>query len=74
MLRETSGASSVRSRCTIAIGTPTAEMKRQHDFIDLIRSNLAAELSISVTVKLAKKMTLERTEGKVKRVLDLRKF
>jgi phenylacetate-CoA ligase len=50
------------------------EMKKQNQLINLIKKNLASELGISVNVKLVEKKTLERTEGKAKRVIDLRKF
>ncbi|MBI4634580.1 MAG: phenylacetate--CoA ligase [Deltaproteobacteria bacterium] len=50
------------------------EMKKQNKLITLIKKNLASELGISVNVKLVEKKTLERTEGKAKRVIDLRKL
>jgi phenylacetate-CoA ligase len=50
------------------------EMKRQNELISLIKKRLASELGISVAVKLVEKKTLERSEGKAKRVLDLRKL
>ena len=50
------------------------EMKKQNELIALIKKELASELGISVNVKLVEKKTLERTEGKAKRVVDLRKF
>lgn len=50
------------------------EMKKQNQLVGLIRSRLASELGISVDVKLVEKQTLERAEGKAKRVIDKRKF
>lgn len=50
------------------------EMKRQNELIKLIKSRLASELGIGVEVKLVEKKTLERSEGKAKRIIDLRKF
>ncbi len=48
------------------------EMKKQHELIELIKRRLASELGISVEVKLVEKKTLERFEGKAKRVIDRR--
>ena len=50
------------------------EMKRQNELIKLIKSRLASELGIGVEIKLVEKKTLERSEGKAKRVVDLRKL
>ncbi|PKL52353.1 MAG: phenylacetate--CoA ligase [Nitrospira bacterium HGW-Nitrospira-1] len=50
------------------------EMKKQNKLIALIKKRLASELGIGVEVKLVEKKTLERTEGKAKRVIDLRKL
>ncbi|MGD0884839.1 MAG: phenylacetate--CoA ligase [Thermodesulfovibrionales bacterium] len=50
------------------------EMKRQNELIELIRRKLASELGISVDVKLVEKKTLDRSEGKAKRVIDMRKI
>lgn len=50
------------------------EMKKQAGLVDLIKKRLASELGISVNVKLVEKKTIERTEGKAKRVIDLRKL
>jgi len=50
------------------------EMKKQNELIALIRHRLASELGISVDVKLVEKKTLERSEGKAKRVIDKRKI
>jgi phenylacetate-CoA ligase len=48
------------------------EMKKQRELIDLITRRLTSELGISVEVKLVEKRTLERFEGKAKRVIDKR--
>jgi phenylacetate-CoA ligase len=50
------------------------EMKKQSELKETIKKRLASELGISVEVKLAEKKTLERFEGKAKRVIDNRKF
>ncbi|MBI5102113.1 MAG: phenylacetate--CoA ligase [Nitrospirae bacterium] len=50
------------------------EMRKQNELIKLIKSRLASELGIGVEVKLVEKKTLERSEGKAKRVVDLRKI
>jgi phenylacetate-CoA ligase len=50
------------------------EMKKQSMLKETIKKRLAAELGISVEVKLVEKQTLERFEGKAKRVIDNRKF
>lgn len=50
------------------------EMKRQKEFVDLIKDRLFAELGINVEVKLVEKRTLERFEGKAVRVIDKRKY
>ena len=50
------------------------EMKKQNEFVDLIKKRLASELGISVEVKLVERKTLERAEGKAKRVIDKRKL
>ncbi len=50
------------------------EMKRQSELIGLIKRRLASELGISVEVKLVEKKTIERIEGKAKRVIDNRKL
>jgi phenylacetate-CoA ligase len=50
------------------------EMKKQNELVDQIRRRLASELGISVNVKLVEKKSLERSEGKAKRVIDLRKI
>jgi len=50
------------------------EMKKQSQLKETIKKRLAGELGISVEVKLVEKKTLERFEGKAKRVIDNRKF
>lgn len=50
------------------------EMKKQSELVDLIKRRLSSELGISVNVKLVEKKTLERFEGKAKRVIDKRKL
>jgi phenylacetate-CoA ligase len=50
------------------------EMKQQTRLLEAIKRRLALELGISVDVKLVEKKTLERTEGKAKRVIDNRKL
>jgi len=50
------------------------EMKKQRQMVDHIKSRLASELGIGVAVKLVEEKTLERSEGKSKRVIDKRKL
>lgn len=50
------------------------EMKKQNELIATIRNRLASELGISVEVKLVEQKTLERSDGKAKRVIDKRKI
>ncbi len=50
------------------------QMKKQRELVELIKKRLFNELSISVEVKLVEKKTLERYEGKAKRVIDNRKL
>lgn len=50
------------------------EMKKQRTLIDEIKHRLASELGISVNVKLVEEKTLERFEGKGRRVIDNRKI
>jgi len=49
-------------------------MKKQNELIGLLKRRLTSELGIGVEVKLVEKKTLERSEGKAKRVIDLRKL
>ena len=46
------------------------EMKKQNELIGLVKRRL----SIGVEVKLVEKKELERSEGKAKSVIDLRKL
>jgi len=48
------------------------QVKKQKDFIERIKSRLASELGISVEVKPVEKRTLERSDGKVRKVVDKR--
>lgn len=50
------------------------EMKKQNELMDTIRRRLASELGIGVDVRLVEKKSIERSEGKAKRVIDLRKI
>ena len=50
------------------------EMKKQRMVIDRIKSRLSSELGVNVDVKLVEEKTLERSEGKAKRVIDRRKL
>ncbi len=49
-------------------------MSQQRELIDTIRKQLSSELGIGVAVKLVEEKTLERFEGKGKRVIDKRKL
>lgn len=48
------------------------QMKKQRQLVDHIKKRLATELGIGVDVKLVEEKTLERFEGKAKRVIDKR--
>ena len=50
------------------------EMKKQRIVIDRIKSRLASALGLQVEVKLVEEKTLERYEGKAKRVIDRRQL
>jgi len=50
------------------------QMKKQRRMVDHIKAKLASELGIGVNVKLVEEKTLERSEGKSKRVIDKRKL
>lgn len=50
------------------------EMKKQHELISIIKQRLFSELGINVDVKLVEKKTLERFEGKAKRIIDKRRY
>jgi phenylacetate-CoA ligase len=50
------------------------QMRRQKEMVERIQKRLAQELGVSFAVKLVEKKTLERFEGKAKRVLDNRRI
>ncbi|MBP2674231.1 MAG: phenylacetate-CoA ligase, partial [Deltaproteobacteria bacterium] len=50
------------------------QMKLQRTLVEKIKKRLAQELGIAVEVKLVEKKTLQRFEGKAKRVIDNRKL
>jgi phenylacetate-CoA ligase len=50
------------------------QMRRQKEVVERIRKRLAQELGVSFEVKLVEKKTLERFEGKAKRVVDKRQL
>ncbi len=50
------------------------QMKMQRQMVDHIKAKLSSELGIGVNVKLVEEKTLERSEGKSKRVIDKRKL
>lgn len=50
------------------------EMRKQRNMVDLIKKRLAAELGVSVEVKLVEERTLERFNGKGNRVFDRRRL
>ncbi|GAB4482936.1 MAG: phenylacetate--CoA ligase [Thermodesulfovibrionales bacterium] len=50
------------------------EMRKQSELVGRIKDRLASELGIGVNVKLVEKKTLERSEGKAKRVIDNRRL
>jgi len=50
------------------------QMKEQRQMVDHIKARLASELGIGVQVKLVEDKTLERSEGKTKRVIDKRQL
>ncbi|MDD3925717.1 MAG: phenylacetate--CoA ligase [bacterium] len=49
------------------------EMKRMHELGETIRSRIESVLGLNVKIKLVEPKSLARSEGKAKRVLDLRK-
>ena len=49
-------------------------MKKQRALVEHIKCRLASELGIGVAVKLVEAKTLERTEGKSRRVIDKRQL
>jgi phenylacetate-CoA ligase len=50
------------------------EMKRQHQLVERIQERLRSILGISAKVKLVEPKTVERFEGKARRVVDKRRF
>jgi phenylacetate-CoA ligase len=50
------------------------EMKKQRRMVEHIKDRLSSELGIGVGVKMVEEKTLERFEGKSKRVIDKRKL
>lgn len=48
------------------------QVKKQKDFIERIKSRVESEIGVSVEVKPVEKKTLDRFEGKTKRVVDKR--
>ncbi|MDD2486168.1 MAG: phenylacetate--CoA ligase [bacterium] len=49
------------------------EMKRMHELSETIRSRIESVLGLNVRIKLVEPRSLARSEGKAKRVLDMRK-
>ena len=50
------------------------QMRQQKAIVDQIKHRLNSELGINIEVKLVEERTLERSEGKAKRVIDKRVF
>ncbi len=50
------------------------QMRRQKEMVEKIQKRLAQELGVTFDVKLVEKKTLERFEGKAKRVVDNRRI
>ncbi len=50
------------------------QMKKQREMIDLIKRKLNTELGIGVDIKLVEEKSLERSEGKAKRIIDKRQL
>ena len=50
------------------------QMSKQRELIDLIKKRLNTELGIGVDIKLVGEKTLERSEGKAKRIIDKRQL
>jgi phenylacetate-CoA ligase len=48
------------------------QVRKQKDFIERIKARIASDIGISVEVKPVEKQTLERSGGKVKKVIDRR--
>lgn len=50
------------------------QMKKQREVVERIKRRLHSELGVSVEVKLVEEKSLERSEGKARRVIDKRSF
>ena len=50
------------------------QMKKQREIVDQITRRLSSEIGVGIEVKLVEEKTLERSEGKAKRVIDKRSF
>ncbi len=50
------------------------QIAKQNELINLIKKRLATELGIGVTIKLVEEKSLERSEGKAKRIVDKREL
>ncbi|HET98023.1 MAG TPA: phenylacetate--CoA ligase family protein [Desulfurivibrio alkaliphilus] len=50
------------------------EMRKQREIIETIKQKLASELGIGVEVRLVEEKSLERSEGKAKRIIDRRRL
>lgn len=50
------------------------QISKQNELINLIKKRLATELGIGVNIKLVEEKSLERSEGKAKRIIDKRKL
>ena len=50
------------------------QMKKQREIVDQIKRRLSSEIGVGIEVKLVEEKTLERSEGKAKRVIDKRSF
>lgn len=50
------------------------QMKKQREMVEHIKRRLHSELGVNVEVKLVEEKTLERSEGKARRVIDKRSF
>ena len=50
------------------------QMNKQRELIDLIKKRLNTELGIGVDIKLVGEKSLERSEGKAKRIVDKRQL
>ena len=64
----------VTVRVEVSEGIFFDQMRRQKEMIETIQKRIAHEIGISVDVRLVEQKTLERFEGKAKRVIDNRKL